>query len=334
MNSSYPVSPAPDDGWFCPACHSLNRAGVSRCYSCRANTPLVDSTAPASRNRGWVGILLVIALVLAGLGGSVVFGRTTAAPLKPADSPNELIALISDGNTLSTGDSEASDSVTPSAAAPTMSIPEATLTPQPTATPTPRPTATPIPAATAAPTDPPADTVALPRFSYPVTGATVKYFSIAGDTPSALLKADVAASSKACNMEDSMACFSPGYSWRFFIKTKVTSGGCANTSIEISSNYTIILPNWTSPARVPAGLVAWWKLVMDHIVWHESQHLAIAQEYAPKIKAALLSAPCTAAGFNAAGQAVLDDITAAQAAFDAQQNATVWEYPPYSGPWR
>jgi predicted secreted Zn-dependent protease len=174
--------------------------------------------------------------------------------------------------------------------------------------------------------------VALPKFSYPVAGATVKYFSIDGDTPYALLVADEAASTKACKA-DSLACFYPNYEWSLARPVNVASGVCAATSIEMNYSYTIVLPNWTSPARVPAALVAWWKLVMEHIVWHESQHLAIAREYTPKIKAALWSAACTSASFMAAGRAVLDDENAAQDAFDAQQKAAGWSYPLYSGLW-
>ena len=367
MSNSYPIDPAPAngraDGWFCPACHSLNRPGVSRCYSCRANTPLVASVAPASRNRGWVGILLVITLVFAGLGGSVVFGRTTATQPKPTDSSSEMIALVSDGNTLPTGgDSAASDSATPSAVIPSMSTSEVTFIPQSTAAPTPRTTPAPVPVATAAPTSaaataptprttptptsrataapapvataaptaPPDDTVALPRFSYSVTGVTVKYLPIAGDTPYALLQADEAASTKACKV-DSLACFYADYSWSFTGRTD-DNGVFVISSTDLIISYTIILPNWTSPARVPAILVSWWKAVMDHIVWHESQHLAIAREYAPQIKVAMQNAR-TGAGSSAATQAVLDDENAAQDAFDAQQKAAAWQYPLYSGTW-
>jgi predicted secreted Zn-dependent protease len=353
MNEPYQVSPAPANGlaggWFCPACHSLNRAGATRCYSCRANTPLVVSRTPASRNKGLVGLLLVIALVFAGLGGSVVFGRTTAPQSKPTDNPIGIIALASDQSALPTaGDSEASDSATPSVAIPTMSTPEATSTPRTTVAPTPRTTAAPTPrttvaptprttvaptpAATAAPTAPPADTVALPKFSYPIAGVTVKYLAIDGDTPDALIEADETASTQACKM-DSLACFYDSYSWSFAGQTDAASGVCAVSSVDLTASYMIILPNWTSPARVPAALVPWWKLVMAHIVWHESQHLAIAREYTPKVKAALLNGPCTNAGSKAAAQAVLDDLKAAQDAFDAQQTAAGWSYPPYSGPW-
>ena len=317
MDNPYPISPVPADGradgWFCPACHSLNRPGATRCYSCRANTPLVASAAPASRNKGLVGILLVIVLVFAGLGGSVVFSRTAATQPKPSDSPIGLIALTSDGSALPGGsDAEASDSVAPSAVIPTMSAPQVTPTP------TPHTTAIPTPAATAAPTDSLADTVALPKFSYPIAGVTVKYFSITGDTPDALTEADETASTQACK-GDSLACFNDSYRWSFVRLIDMASGVCVVKSVDLTASYSITLPNWTGPARVPAALVAWWKLVMDHIVWHESQHLAIALEYAPKIEAALQSSSC--AGLNAAAQAVIDDLRAAQNVFDAQQKA-------------
>jgi predicted secreted Zn-dependent protease len=184
--------------------------------------------------------------------------------------------------------------------------------------------------ATAAPTAPTDNTVALPKFSYPIAGVTVKYFSIDGDTPYALLQADEAASSKACNM-DSLACFYDSYSWSFAGRTDA-SGLFVISSVDLIASYTIILPNWTSPARVSSDLIAWWKPVMDHIVWHESQHLAIAREYAPKIKAALLKARSKAASM-AAAQAVLDDLKTAQDDFDAQQKVAGWSYPLYSGTW-
>ncbi len=289
----------------------------------------------------------MIALVFAGLGGSVVFGRTTSTQPKPTDNPIG-IALASDQSALPTGGgSEASDSATLSVAIPTMSTPEVTSTPRTTAAPTPRTTPTPHatltprttaaapnPVATTAPTDPPpAGTVALPKFSYPIAGVTVEYFSIDGDTPDALIDATEAGGTKACKMMDSLACFYPSYSWSYAGRTDAASGVCAVSSVDLTASYTIILPDWTSPARVPAALVPWWKLVMAHFVWHESQHLAIAQNYAPKIKAALLNGPCAHATVNAEAQAVLDDLSAAQNVFDAQQTAAGWSYPPYSGPW-
>jgi predicted secreted Zn-dependent protease len=173
--------------------------------------------------------------------------------------------------------------------------------------------------------------VILPKFSYPIAGVTVKYLPINGDTPYALIEADEASSTQACQI-DSLACFYPSYSWSFAGRTDAASGVFVITSVDLTISYTIILPNWTGPAQVPAALVAWWKLVMDHIVWHESQHLAIAQEYAPKIKAALLNAS-TSADAKVAVQVVIDDLTAAQDAFDAQQTAAGWSYPSYSGPW-
>ena len=130
-----------------------------------------------------------------------------------------------------------------------------------------------------------------------------------------------------------MAVCYDSFSWSFVGLTDVASGVCVISSVDLTASYTIILPDWTSPARVPAALVPWWKLVMAHIVWHESQHLAIAREYAAKVKGALLNGPCTNAGSKAAAQAVLDDLKTAQDAFDAQQTAADWQYPPYSGPW-
>jgi predicted secreted Zn-dependent protease len=97
--------------------------------------------------------------------------------------------------------------------------------------------------------------------------------------------------------------------------------------------YNIILPNWNSPSRVPSALPAWWKTVLDHIVWHESQHLAIARRYAASLKAALLAGPCDNAGSTTAFKSAEAPLEAAQKKFDAQQQAAGWTYPNYSGSW-
>jgi predicted secreted Zn-dependent protease len=132
---------------------------------------------------------------------------------------------------------------------------------------------------------------------------------------------------------DSLACFHDVYEWTYMGSTDSKSGVCKITSVNLVATYTITLPRWSGPAQVPTALVSWWKPVLAHFVWHESQHLAIAQSYFDSLRAAILAGPCTDAGSTAAFKAAQLPLTAAQAAFDAAQQAANWQWPPYSGPW-
>ena len=80
---------------------------------------------------------------------------------------------------------------------------------------------------------------------------------------------------------------------------------------------------------MPAALVKWWKVLFAHIVWHESQHLAIARGYATKFKTAILAGPCDRAGEAKIVAQVESKLEAAQKAFDASDKG--WVYPLYDG---
>jgi predicted secreted Zn-dependent protease len=97
------------------------------------------------------------------------------------------------------------------------------------------------------------------------------------------------------------------------------------SSATLTATYTITLPKWSGPSRVPAALVTWWKDVFGHFVWHEGQHLAIAQSYEPKFRNAILAGPCDQAAQTKIVAQVESKLEAAQAAFDASDSYT---YPP------
>ena len=307
-----------DGSWFCPGCHSLNRPGSPHCYSCRAAYPLAVPSAHLGASRKISGGILLISLVLLAGSASVIFGRTNSSGKRAASTP--LVIAV-----------EVIETSSPSPDITASISPSAPTTPPTLNAPTAAPTPTPTPEPTAAPTS---DRVARPAFPVSVRGAVIAWFSVTGDSPASLIASLQAAGTAACNLDSSWACFSGTYTYTYTPSTDPKSGVCTITSVDLTPTYTIILPRWSAPDRVPAALVDWWKQVLAQLVWHESQHLAIAQSYAPSIKAAIAAGPCTEAGSKAAAKAAMVPLTAAQDDFDAQQGAINWQWPDYSGPWR
>lgn len=306
-----------DGSWFCPGCHSLNRASASRCYSCRAASPFAVAPAPASVNRWVLPGVLALALLLAAGSTAAVMGRSMTSV---RTIPTPVTDMIANGG-------EASPSLEATAIHTPTPTPLVATTPPPT--PEPAPVVTLPPLSVASPTD---ATVALPRFPVSIKGVKLVWFSVKGTTPAALINSMEAGAAKPC-VAGALACFDDAYSWTTTGSVDPVSGVCTVTSVDLTITYTITLPKWNRPSRVPAALVPWWKQVLAHIVWHESQHLAIAKKYAPSIKAAALNGPCTSAGSKAAVNAAMVPMEKAQKAFDAQQTAANWQYPAYDGTW-
>jgi predicted secreted Zn-dependent protease len=105
-------------------------------------------------------------------------------------------------------------------------------------------------------------------------------------------------------------------------------GTCTVTGVTFNANYIITLPKWVGPTPVWPSLASWWKGVLDHFVWHESQHLAIARSYVSKFKAAILAGPCNQASQDAIVAGVEAKLEAAQSSFDGTDN---YSFPPYNG---
>jgi predicted secreted Zn-dependent protease len=164
----------------------------------------------------------------------------------------------------------------------------------------------------------------------------VKYYAISGANASALVLAMSAKGPAVCGLADALACFFSSFTYTYSggvdyqpgtTGTGLNAGVCSVSSVNLTPAYTIYLPQWTGPSRVPAALVVWWKTVFDHIVWHESQHLAIARSYVQKLEAAIMGGPCDQAGQDKAVAAVQARLNAAQDAFDVQQES--WTWPAY-----
>jgi len=160
-----------------------------------------------------------------------------------------------------------------------------------------------------------------------IAGVSVKYYAISGASEDVLISAMAAQGPKACGIARAFACFYHTFTWSYQGKMEPSAGTCSVASVSFTATYTISLPKWTGPSRVPADLVAWWKVVLEHFVWHESQHLAIAESYVPKLKQAIVRGPCDQAGQNKVTNALQAQLDAAQNAFDAQDRS--WTWPPY-----
>ncbi len=127
-----------------------------------------------------------------------------------------------------------------------------------------------------------------------------------------------------CGGEPAAACFYHTFNWTYRISVDAQTQVCTVTSVTFTPVYWIVLPQWTSPAQVSPALAAWWRVSMDHIVWHESQHLAIAQGYEDQYRSAILAGPCKSADQAAVIAPVSARLAADQAAFDASDR---WAWP-------
>ena len=173
--------------------------------------------------------------------------------------------------------------------------------------------------------------VVRPDFPVSVSGVTVTYYDITGASAADLVDAMHTRGATTCHTTDAIACLSYGFDWT--VRTGTTNAGrCTVSTVNLKSTYEMTLPRWTGPARVPAGLVAWWRQVQAHLIWHESQHLNISRDYEPKIKAAIAAGPC-ADSTDAPAPGVLTvkaALAADQNQFDASDRG--WTWPAYVGP--
>lgn len=316
----------PDGTWYCGGCFSFNRRGAVRCYSCQGPSPVVvarqiarQSTRQTTARAPRVNSLFVVGVIALIFSSVVTLGLSGKLPISPVTPKAPAVAVASAS---ATEDVNPAIDVSPSES-PTM---EPTAAPTDTPTPTVAPTDTPIP--TLPPTPAPPTTVKLPTFPVNISGINLDFYTITGSDANTLIAAIESKGPASCGIGDAAACFRPVFTWSYQGSVDAKTGTCTVTSAKVSAVYTITLPQWVGPARVPAGLVDWWKLVQGHIVWHESQHLAIARDYVPKFQAALMAGSCDRTAEGNAVAAVEAKLEAAQKAFDASDHYT---WPPYKG---
>jgi predicted secreted Zn-dependent protease len=178
--------------------------------------------------------------------------------------------------------------------------------------------------------------VRLPSLSPKVSGATVEFFGITGDTSRELAASVGRGGVKACGLID--------YEWfrgdarpsactltrvsdtRSSIRTATSaSGACRVTKATIRASYTIHMPRWTDPDRVPKRLLDWWRRIVDLIATHEGGHVRIGRDYIRRLNARLVGKPCE--DVNSIIRSWVRQHATAQEAFDRSEYAKPWPEP-------
>jgi len=175
--------------------------------------------------------------------------------------------------------------------------------------------------------------VRLPTLSVKVSGARIDYFGVVGDTSRELAASIARAGVKACGLIDyewfrgdarPAACVLTRVSdTRQSIRTRTSaSGACRITSATITASYTIHMPRWTEPARVPKRLLDWWRKVVDFIADHEAGHVRIGGGYIKKLNARLVGKPCE--DVNSIIRSWATQHADAQEAYDRSEYSKPW----------
>ena len=178
--------------------------------------------------------------------------------------------------------------------------------------------------------------VRLPSLSVTVKGATIDYFGVTGDTSRELAASIARGGVKACGAIDyewfrgdarPAACVMTRVSdTRQSIRTRTSaSGACRITSATITASYTIHMPRWTEPARVPKRLLDWWRKIVDFIADHEAGHVRVGRDYIKKLNARLVGKPCE--DINAIIRSWVTQHAEAQEAYDRGEYSRAWPTP-------
>jgi predicted secreted Zn-dependent protease len=179
--------------------------------------------------------------------------------------------------------------------------------------------------------------VRLPKLDPKVPGATVRYFAISGDTSTELGASVARGGVKACGEID--------YEWfrgdarpsacaltqlsdarRAVRYSYSASGSCRIDSSNIKATYTIHMPRWTAPPRVPKRLLDWWRRTIDFIAGHEAGHVRIGRDYMRKLNARLDGIDCDRA--DAVIRTWARQHAAAQEDYDRSEYSRPWPEPP------
>ena len=179
---------------------------------------------------------------------------------------------------------------------------------------------------------------ALPSISVKVSGATISYFPIDGDTTRELVGNLARGGVKACgeinyewNRGDDRpaACAITAFpNAEGRIERRIVSGGaCTIREATVTARFTIHFPRWSTPERVPARLLAWWREVVVFIRDHEAGHVRISRDHLEKLNARLTGADCTEA--NKIIGTWARQLSAAHEEYDRGEYAKPWPEPPF-----
>jgi predicted secreted Zn-dependent protease len=199
--------------------------------------------------------------------------------------------------------------------------------PRPTEAPEPEPTPV-VAVASAEPGPAPAGLVALPSLSITVLNASVVYYAVEGTDPSELLASAVVSVDNPEHSE-AAAYVETTFTFDYDFAAEPDGSSCEITTFSVDRTYEVTAPRWTAPAFVHPALLDWWGLILDHLAWHEEQHVRIYERGLASLETEVVGEPCESV------QAVIDEaftaIEAEQEAFDTTDYE--WVPPDYTGPW-
>jgi len=180
--------------------------------------------------------------------------------------------------------------------------------------------------------------VNLPSIGVKVPGVKIEYFAIQGDTVDELISDLARGGVRACgeinyewNEGDDRpaACAITGFNDLDAAMDQGvdSSGACTISRAEVTPRFTIHMPRWTAPKKVPKRLLAWWRDVVVFIRDHEAGHVRISRAHVKTLNADLLGAPCrSATGIIRKWAARL---SAAHEEYDRLEYAKPWPLPPF-----
>ena len=163
-----------------------------------------------------------------------------------------------------------------------------------------------------------------------VWNAEERYFNVSGGTPDRIVasaQANVPADPTGADRH-SMAYAGPVVWDHRPSYVTGTNGSCTMTGVASTTRYQATLPQWTSRSKVPTELVAWWKVVLDHIRRHESEHIRIFEVFVSGLSARVAGQPCSS--WPTIVETWTADLVRAQGAFDAAESE--WAPQRYTGP--
>ena len=179
----------------------------------------------------------------------------------------------------------------------------------------------------------------LPSISVKVAGAKISYFPVGGDTVRELVGSLANSGIKACGAinyewhegDDRPAACAitafPGFEAAIEQRFDAGSGECTVTKSNVKARFTIHMPRWTSPKRVPARLLDWWRKVVVFIRDHEAGHVRISLAYVKKLNTRLRGAECDSAGSIIGKWA--KQLNSAQEEYDRAEYSKPWPLPPF-----
>jgi predicted secreted Zn-dependent protease len=190
--------------------------------------------------------------------------------------------------------------------------------------PVPTPAAEPAPAAGAASaTAAGPSLVAVPSITVSIPGAAVVYFSVSGESSRAI--------GESVRQQSGSYCSAIAYPWytgdtrplgcadyAVGYQSLTSAGACRTTGFWL--DQTVYFPQWATPLQVPAPLLAWWRDWLVVLASHEAGHVAIAQDWLPKIQAQGLGLDCS--GVDATIRTPMQQLATAQAVYDKYRYAT------------